>query len=140
MNKISASIVAAAIIIGGVSFYGGMKYAQSNAVAGLAQGDQRMAASSAGLRGGRGGSRSMGDFAAGEIIGKDDKSVTVKLRDGGSKIIFYSDVTEVDKFVNGNSADLEIGKMVIVNGKANPEGSMTAQSIQIRPVPKQPAQ
>ena len=140
MNKPSVSIIAAVIIVGGVSFYGGMKYAQSATSSGVLQGDRGMTASSMGFRGGRGGNRSGGDFTTGEIIGKDDKSITVKLRDGGSKIIFYSNATEVSKFVNGNSADLEIGKMVMVNGKANPEGSITAQSIQIRPVPKQPAQ
>lgn len=72
-------------------------------------------------------------MVAGEIISKDEKSVTVKLRDGGSKIVFYYDGTKIDKFVSGNAADLEVGKNVVVSGTTNFDGSVTAQSVQVRP-------
>jgi hypothetical protein len=141
-------IIIAIIIVGGGAFYAGMKYQESKTpTAGLAAGNfqnlrnlssqqrqqmfgQSGANASGTLAGGRGGANA----AAGEIIAKDDKSITVKLQDGGSKIIFYSDSTEIGKFASGTQNDLEIGKTVIVNGKANSDGSITAQSIQLRPV------
>jgi hypothetical protein len=73
-----------------------------------------------------------GGLAAGEIIAKDDASVTVKLRDGGTKIVFVSDKTEIGKAVVGSAADLEVGKTVMATGMPNADGSLTAQNIQLR--------
>jgi len=152
MKKLLPIIIVLAVVVGGVAFYGGMKYAQSKSSRQFGQGNfpdfnnlsaeerqQRMQQMGAG-NGFRNGT-STANFASGEIISKDDKSITVKLRDGGSKIIFYSDTTEVSKFIEGTSGDLEIGKTVTVNGTANQDGSITAQSIQLRPeMPTQPSQ
>jgi hypothetical protein len=93
------------------------------------QGGQRR---SGGMQGGlaNGGA---GDFAGGEILAKDDTSITLKSRDGGSKIVFFSDKTLIDKSVSGVLSDLTIGQQITVNGKASSDGTMTAQSIQIRP-------
>ena len=128
-------VIVTAIIFGGAAFYGGMLYAKSTNK-GLGNFRDFSGANAGGARPGNGAGRGTGQnggFASGDIISKDDKSITVKMRDGGSKIIFLSDKTEVGKFTGGALSDLEIGKTVTITGAANSDGSITAQSIQIRP-------
>lgn len=143
-TKIVLVFIGVVIILGVGSFYGGMKYGQSKALGSLAnfqnlspeERQQRLQQTGAGMTGSFGnrtGNQSGAGFVNGEIISKDNQSITVKLRDGGSKIIFYSDSTEIGKFVAGTPSDLEVGKTVTVSGKANQDGSITAQSIQLRP-------
>ncbi len=131
MQKNTQYIVAivAALIIAGGAFYGGMTYAKS-------QVPQR----AGGMMGARNGQRFMAgaNFISGDVVAKDAQSVTVKLRDGNSRIVFYSTATDVGKFVAGSIDDVAVGKTVMVNGKTNTDGSVTAQSIQIRPAMPQP--
>ena len=151
MNKLIVIVIATAVVVGGGAFFGGMKYAESKSLRGrVSQADfqnlqnlspeerqQRLqelgANAGAGFRGGAGGGqRGGGGFTAGEIIARDDKSVAVKLQDGGSKIVFLSDSTEITKSAAGTFNDLEIGNNITVNGTANSDGSVTAQTIQLR--------
>ncbi len=121
-------------VVGGGAFYGGMLYKTSQVSA------QR--AGLTGMRNGAGGNSRFAagaSFISGDIISKDDQSMTIKMRDGSSRIIFYSDSTEVSKFVAGTLTDLTVGKTVMVNGKTNTDGSVTAQSIQLRPALPQPS-
>ncbi len=142
--KKALPIIIALIIVGGGAFYSGMKYSKSKCStensANNSQGSQNLTPQERQQRFSQMGggqsrtSRQLGGGAVnGEIISKDDQSITVKLRDGGSKIVFYSDSTGIEKSVAGSSNDLEVGKTVIINGSANQDGSVTAQSIQLRP-------
>jgi len=73
-----------------------------------------------------------GGFTSGEIIAKDDKSITIKLQDGGSKIIFLTSNTPVTKNISGSLVDLKVGSAVTVSGTPNQDGSVSAQSVQIK--------
>ena len=155
-------MIAVIIVVAGGSFYGGMQYgANKSPQSQLAQGGgknggnfgagmnggQRGAGQGGGQAGQGGGQRgsgaagNMGDFISGQVIAKDDTSVTIKGRDGSSKIVFLSSTTSIDKSVSGGAADLAVGQQVNANGKTNADGSLAAQNIQIRPTqPAQPVQ
>jgi len=130
------AIVVTFVIAGGGGFFGGMKYGQSltpvrgtagqYSFAGGARTNTPGSAAGARLRGGSG-------FVNGDIISKDDKSVTVKNRAGGSQIIFFAPSTAIGKTTSGSAADLTVGENIMVNGTANPDGTVTATNIQIRP-------
>ena len=137
-KKIITGLVIGAIVIAGGSFYGGMKYADSVRAAARANFANGQFAPNAngggGARVGRGGGTAGVGFIAGDIIAKDDKSITIKLpNNGGSKIVFLSASTQIVKSAGGSIADLAVGETVSANGSVNSEGSINAQSIQIRP-------
>ncbi|OGZ34113.1 MAG: hypothetical protein A2174_00860 [Candidatus Portnoybacteria bacterium RBG_13_41_18] len=150
MKKI-IPILIAIIIIGAVSFFGGMKYQQGKVPTGNFNAsalesmtpEQRQAfIQQRQQNGDTNGQRVVtrgngGNFNSGEIIAKDDKSITIKLTDGGSKIVFLSASTSINKTAQGVADDLTTGLSVTVSGTANDDGSLNAQSIQIRP--NQPA-
>jgi len=132
--------VIAVIVIGAGSFYGGMKYSQSKSLAG--GGFANLTADQRSVRfqqmatadvGGQRGVRAGGGSVAGEIVSKDAGSITVKLNDGGSKIALFSTSTQVMSSSVGSLDDLVVGENVMVSGQANQDGSITAQSVQIRP-------
>lgn len=145
MKKI-IPIIVCALVIGSGAFYAGTKYSQGKGLGNMRAGagtfinlspeerQARMQEFGAGAgAGGRvaGGSRA-GGAVAGEILSMDDKSVTVKLRDGGSKIIFISGSTQVMKTIEGSAKDLVVGEQITVMGSANSDGSVSGQTIQIR--------
>lgn len=127
-NNKKISLVIAGILVLATIFYGGMIYGESKTPA---KSRGSLAFSQNNIGGRRGGG--LGGLTMGEIISKDDKSITVKLTAGGSKIVFFGTNMAVTKTVPGSAGDLTVGAQVSVNGDTNPDGSITAQSVQIRP-------
>lgn len=137
MNKQTISGIAiAAILLTGAAFYAGTIYAGMNIS--TAQSLQRQGGQGRGNRFGNGG------FIGGKIIAKDATAITIELNGpnasstpgqaSGSKIVLYSNSTQVGKTVAGTLDDLHVGQNVSINGTQNPDGSITAQNIQIRPM------
>ena len=135
-------VIAVALVAATGGFFGGMKYTQSKTPVGRGAGafanltpEERQARVQqfGGAGGIRQGSGANGGFTTGEVIARDDKSITVKLANGGSKIIFISDATKVTKSADGILADIVTGKEISAAGSPNQDGSMTATSIQLRP-------
>lgn len=134
--------IAIILIAGAGSFYAGTQYERSKATTSDRGNFAMMSPEARQARMVNGGSTNgqrsgmmrtaNGGIVAGEIIAKDATSITVSLRDGGSKIVFLSDTTKVTKPVDGSVADLAVGAQVTTMGTANTDGSILAQSIQLR--------
>jgi len=142
-NKKTIAIGIIILLVGaGAGFYGGTIYQKNKLVQNFSgrgfgdrQGNGEMRGLGQGQRAGMmGGQGQVGGFFDGEIISKDDKSITLKTRDGGSKIIYFSAETKIGKTTEGSMADLNVGQQLMVNGKSNSDGSLTANNIQIRSI------
>jgi hypothetical protein len=83
--------------------------------------------------GGFAGGRVGAGFVTGQIISADSQSITVKQQDGSTKVVYFSGSTTIDKTVTGVATDLLVGQEVTTNGTANSDGSIAAQTIQLRP-------
>lgn len=136
-SKIISGIIVSAIVIISVSFFAGTKFNQkTTATVGDFTRGQNLGMPPGNFQTGTRANRTgmlTGGFSSGEVISKDDKSITIKLQSGGSKIIFLSSKTSVTKSVSGTQNDLAIGNQVMVTGTGNPDGSITGETIQIRP-------
>jgi len=139
MKKIIPIIIVLIIIAGG-AFYGGMKYGQNkNPLSNFSRqnfqnlsSEQRQQL----FQGNVGGNFQRGagsNFLSGEVIAKDEQSLTLKMPDGGSKIVFFSTSTQISKMTDGSINDIEIGKQIMVLGQQNSDGSYTAKTIQLSP-------
>ncbi len=137
-NLIIAALVA--LLIGGAGgFFAGMQYQKSqrsgftqfNSGRG-GQGDsqgQDGNHAGGGFQGRNGGGRAV----SGEILSVDDKSITVKLQDGSSRIVLLTNATSFSKSAEGSKSDLKTGERVAVFGTENSDGSVTAQNVQLNP-------
>lgn len=137
MNPKIIGAVVAVVLVGGGSFYAGMVYAKSNGSGrGSGQfGQQFVQGGGSGPGGGRGfRGGAGGGFIAGEVLSMDDKSLTIKGPDGSTKIVFIGSSTQVMKTSAGALSDIAQGSEVSVMGTANQDGSLTAQSVSIRPL------
>lgn len=111
------------VAVGIAGFFGGMKYQESK---------NPPRNSNRQLQGNRQG-------ASGAIIGQifsidDNKSITVKMQDGSSKIVLLSNSVTVSKTDAVSRDDLKVGVSVGVFGTNNPDGSVTASNIQLNPM------
>jgi len=121
-------------------FYSGIKYDQTSLQASVKNARGSFTGNFQGANGTAAG-RNMtgrtqgGGLATGQIISKDSTSLTLKSRDGNTKIVLYSPDVSILKTGSGTPQDLISGTEVNVIGAANSDGSITAQSIQVRLTP-----
>lgn len=124
-----------ALIVGALGFFGGMKYQQSQtrSMFGFQNGSGRAGAGgNTTVMMGR-GANGLNRPVTGEIINSDDKSITVKMQDGSSKIVLINNTTTIDKAQEVSKTELTAGAKVAVFGTNNSDGSVTAISVQLNP-------
>ena len=78
---------------------------------------------------GMGGAR----IVAGEVTSKDDKSLTVKLVDGSSRIVLIGSSTQYTESTAIEASKLVVGSKVAVFGTVNSDGTTVAESIELNP-------
>lgn len=134
--------VIVAVVVGGAGFFGGMKYQQSKTPAfGQFRANVNGQIGNGRMMAGNGTTRTGGNGfqpVSGEITSVDEKSMTVKLTDGGSKIVILSDSTKVNETQEVDKSKLAIGSQVSAFGTTNSDGSITAQSVQLNPKMNRP--
>lgn len=139
MKKIIIFIILGIVVVGGISFYGGMQYGAmemqntSQPRTQFSRGTGQQGTLTGGsVRDGLGGQQRGGGMISGEVISMDETSLTIKLPNGGSKNIFISPSTKVLKSMEGTMNDITAGVQIFGQGTVNSDGSITAQTIQLR--------
>lgn len=140
----TGAIVGLVLIVGVAGFFGGMKYEQmqqektrSTRFQSMGFGNQSAQANGSQTPGQPSGQtkNSMGGRpVTGEVISKDDGSITIKTQDGGSKIIILSGSTIYSKTMEGTKDDVSVGSQINIVGTENQDKSITAQSVQLNPM------
>lgn len=128
------TVIIIVIVVAAVGFFGGMQYQKMQRTRMMGQ-----FSDASGQRGfGQGGQARMMTAGnrpvVGEIISSDEKSLTVKMMDGSSKIVILSNGTAINKQATGTKSDLKTGERVLVIGTTNADGSVTATNIQLNPM------
>jgi len=74
-----------------------------------------------------------GGGVSGEIITKNDSSITVKKSDGSTVIVYFDDSITVSKNETGSVSDLTVGVPIQAIGTTNSDKSVTGKNIIIQP-------
>ncbi len=120
------------VVVGVGAFFGGLAIGKSSSVGALRS---RAAAfgNGTGAFAARGGQGSGVGVLSGSVLSLSAQSLTLQDRSGSSHVVFYSTSTDISKPTAVPASDIQTGDSVTVMGTANPDGSFTAQSIDIRP-------
>jgi len=121
------SFILIAVISLGVGFYAGIWYQKNQQQSRFSQfGTRNFSGQNQASRFGT-GTRPV----SGQIIKKEADSITVKTQNGSTRIVFFTDKTNIGKTTKAEISDLKENETVFIVGQENSDGSITAQNIQI---------
>ncbi|MFH2109204.1 MAG: hypothetical protein ABII16_01940, partial [Patescibacteria group bacterium] len=69
-----------------------------------------------------------------EVVALDDKSMTVKLIDGSTKIVILSDTTKYTKSQDVAKTDLTVGGTVAVIVAPSQDQAVVAETVELNPI------
>lgn len=123
-------LVIALVALGG-GFYWGK--ASTTASRGSFAGAGTLGSSTRRFAGAGGAGTAGGGIAVGTVTAIDSSSITLQLANGNSEVVFYASSTPVSEPTTVPVSALKVGTNVMVAGTSNSDGSVTAQTIQVRP-------
>ncbi|MGH7246215.1 MAG: hypothetical protein ACREGI_04765 [Candidatus Levyibacteriota bacterium] len=126
MKKNIIITIVCVVVVGVAAFFGGVWYQKSQAPT-FGNGQFR------GRFGGANGGNQAFRPVRGQVVSSDQNSLTVKMQDGTSRIVILSGSTSFLKSAAASKDDIKSGDTVMVVGSANPDGSVTAQNVDINP-------
>jgi len=112
-------------------FFGGMKYSDYQRMQGRGAANRQFPNGANNQMTGR--NWSAGRPIIGDVLNKDETSITVKNQDGGSTLIMLTNATTYSKTIEVTVEDVSVGSKVGIFGTTNSDKSITAQNIQLNP-------
>ena len=128
MKKNYITIVVA-IACAVIFFFIGVSYGKGSAATATAGRGAFSSSTRAGLAG-RGAAG--GGFVTGQIVSVGNGTAVVQLPNGNSQNVFFSSSTQVIRPQVASVSSLTPGTQVMIGGTTNSDGSVSAQTIQIR--------
>lgn len=134
MKQFTPAAIALIVVVGVAGFFAGTKYQSGRQPSFNRQAFGGVQGAPGMRNAGNGGRTGMNRPVSGDVISSDEKSMTVKMMDGSSKIVLITSTTQINKASEATKADITTGTKVAVFGITNSDGSVTAQNIQLNPV------
>lgn len=125
-NKILLVVIV--VVVAAAAFYGGTVYQKGQT---QTFGGQSGFARRFGQNGQNGQNAQNFRPVRGQVINKDNNSLTVKLADGSTKLVILSNSTMYYKSSTASASDVIDGDTIQVLGTQNSDGSVTAQNVQL---------
>jgi hypothetical protein len=123
-------IIVVALIFGIGGFFGGKAFSDYQRAQQRGNFGRQFATGASGTAG---RNRLNGRPVSGSVMSIDEKSLTVKMVDGSTRIVILPDSATFSETINASKSAIKVGGNIAAFGTDNTDGSITAQNIQLNP-------
>jgi hypothetical protein len=128
------SLVLGTILIGG-AFYGGMIFGKNQPVSSVKNPENNTEQTANKVNPQAQKIQTNIGNTYGVIVSSTTSTVTIKLNDGTTKSVLFDSFTQIRSTIEVGSQELNIGKAVVVGGRTNEDGSISALNIELKTAP-----